>query len=117
MNGVVLSLLPPSQLGWERFLQGPPLLAASMGNEGRGLWAQTILLQMQPHWYAGMETQQPAPRTDQILEYSHNISTLELPPIFLDCLPQSGAAGREKGVRGRELTFIRHLLCAGLWSH
>lgn len=60
-NGEVSLPLPSSQLGRERFLQGLPLLAASMDNEGHGLRAQTILLQMQLHWYAGMETQQPAP--------------------------------------------------------
>lgn len=87
-----------------------------MDNEGHGLWAQTVLLQMRLHCDADMETQQPAPCTDPILECGHDISPLEFPHIFQDGLQQNGAARREKGVRGRELTFIRHLICARLWS-
>lgn len=93
-NGEVSLPLPSSQLGWERFLQGLPLLAASMDNEGHGLRAQTILLQMQLHWYAGMETQQPAPCTDQILEFNNNVPLSNSLPLFWTVLYSSGAARR-----------------------
>ena len=72
---------------------------------------------MQRHQYAGEETQQPAHALIRFWNLVIMYPLSKSLSIWGICLHSNGAAGRQKVVRGREVIFIRHLLCARHWSH